>query len=84
MTEHGHDQKEPWVAVFWGKGETVFEKPGLREQSTDERGRGDLEEDREVRLGYRCGPFRRMRTQSCSETSLLQRTPHVSGLAPGF
>lgn len=24
LTEHGHAQKEPWVAVFWGKGEVVL------------------------------------------------------------
>ena len=61
------------------------EKPGLWGAEHKWKGRGDLEEGREVRLGYRCGPFRRMRTQSCSETWPLQsRAPHVSGLAPGF
>lgn len=59
MTEHGHDQKEPWVAVFRGKEETVFEKPGLREQSTDERGRGDLEEDKRSEAGLQVWPLQK-------------------------
>lgn len=41
-------------------------KQVCREQDTNGRERGALEEDREVRLGYGCGPFRMRKTKNCS------------------
>lgn len=64
LSEHGHDQKDPQVGVFLGKGERGLWESRSVGSRTQVRGRGALEEDQEVRLGYGHGPFRMMKTEN--------------------